>query len=44
MASALYVVVNELDGEVKAHHGDECVPDFSTGHHNPITPQDRDIP
>lgn len=24
--SALAVVVNELDGEVKAHHGDECSP------------------
>lgn len=24
--SALAVVVNELDGEVKAHHGDECNP------------------
>lgn len=32
-SSALSVVVNELDGEVKAHHGDECGPEFSTGHH-----------
>ena len=24
LASALSVVVNELDGEVKAHNGDEC--------------------
>nr|DAL87449.1 MAG TPA: hypothetical protein [Caudoviricetes sp.] len=26
LASALAVVVKELDGEVKAHHGDECNP------------------
>lgn len=52
--NALSVVVNaqadaltyQLDGEVKAHHGDDgelgIMPEISTGHHNPITPQDRD--
>ncbi|VED49961.1 Uncharacterised protein [Raoultella terrigena] len=30
----------QLDGEVKAHHGDDgelgIMPEISTGHHNPI--------